>query len=329
MRSSVSMVMRLPSRNRCTSLPSLTARRPNVVSAMSKRRQKSEIWLRISSFFIRQEGRAGGWDKGGQEPIALSSYHRLPTKETPAAPRRQLTYSDAIPCKKLNLWANMFGRYCVAALLFVAVRHCTCGLSHRQPGRSFRDRLCAHRRAAGPGRARSVGLAEIRRAQTRAVRPEDHRRSRAIARQARLSAAGSRRAVQIRQGMRSAAACAQSIGRVSCRGSRCNWRADQSRSAPASRRSSRAAAPPRLEPENRPRRPTGGPCQHIPAAEIALRRLLLIPALLAAALWPAPGHAQARSQFGPLCTTETTPADQMIDACSKLIALKVFSGEKL
>src|SRR5882757_5329270 len=121
MRSSVSMVMRLPSRSRCTSLPSLTARRPNVVSAMSKRRQKSEIWLRISSFFIRQGGRAGGWDKGGQEPIARSSYHRFPTKETPAAPRRQLTYSDAIPSKKLNLGANVFGRYCVVALLFVAL----------------------------------------------------------------------------------------------------------------------------------------------------------------------------------------------------------------
>src|SRR5437763_7055770 len=52
MRLSVSMVMRLPSRNRCTSLPSLTALRPNVVSAISAWRQKSEIWLRIWSFFI-------------------------------------------------------------------------------------------------------------------------------------------------------------------------------------------------------------------------------------------------------------------------------------
>ena len=34
-------------------------------------------------------------------------------------------------------------------------------------------------------------------------------------------------------------------------------------------------------------------------------------------------------QLGPLCTTDTTPADQMIDACNKIIALKVFSGEKL
>src|SRR5882724_4768216 len=50
--------MRLPSRSRWTSLPSLTARRPNVVSAMSDRRQNSEIWLRISSFFIGD----GGWE---------------------------------------------------------------------------------------------------------------------------------------------------------------------------------------------------------------------------------------------------------------------------
>ncbi|MGY3489000.1 tetratricopeptide (TPR) repeat protein [Bradyrhizobium sp. USDA 4011] len=60
-----------------------------------------------------------------------------------------------------------------------------------------------------------------------------------------------------------------------------------------------------------------------------MRRLLLIPCLLAAILWSVPCLAQARSQLGPLCTTDTTPADQMIDACTKIIALKVFSGEKL
>src|SRR3954466_410150 len=53
------MVMRLPSRRRCTSLPSLTARRPNVVSAMSAWRQNSVIWLRIWSFFMRP-----GWGPG-------------------------------------------------------------------------------------------------------------------------------------------------------------------------------------------------------------------------------------------------------------------------
>jgi len=51
--------------------------------------------------------------------------------------------------------------------------------------------------------------------------------------------------------------------------------------------------------------------------------------MLAAALWSAPASAQQRSQLGPLCTTDTTPADQQIDACNKIIALKVFSGEQL
>src|SRR3954453_23183670 len=60
-----------------------------------------------------------------------------------------------------------------------------------------------------------------------------------------------------------------------------------------------------------------------------MRRAILMLSLLAAALWPAPSFAQSRAQLGPLCTTETTPADQQIDACNKIIALKVFSGEKL
>ena len=51
--------------------------------------------------------------------------------------------------------------------------------------------------------------------------------------------------------------------------------------------------------------------------------------MLAAVLWSAPSSAQSRSQLGPLCTTDTTPADQQIDACNKIIALKVFSGEQL
>jgi tetratricopeptide (TPR) repeat protein len=61
----------------------------------------------------------------------------------------------------------------------------------------------------------------------------------------------------------------------------------------------------------------------------AILTIALTLALLAAALWSAPSFAQSRNQLGPLCTTETTPADQMIDACSKIIALKVFAGEKL
>ena len=60
-----------------------------------------------------------------------------------------------------------------------------------------------------------------------------------------------------------------------------------------------------------------------------MRRLLVALCLLAATLWSAPAFAQARSQLGPLCTTDTTPADQMIDACTKIIALKVFKGEQL
>ena len=60
-----------------------------------------------------------------------------------------------------------------------------------------------------------------------------------------------------------------------------------------------------------------------------MRRAILTLTLLAAALWSAPSLAQPRNQLGPLCTTDTTPADQMIDACNKIIALKVFAGEKL
>jgi tetratricopeptide (TPR) repeat protein len=60
-----------------------------------------------------------------------------------------------------------------------------------------------------------------------------------------------------------------------------------------------------------------------------MRRFILLLWLLTAALYPAPSSAQQRNQLGPLCTTDTTPADQQIDACNKIIALKVFSGEKL
>ncbi|MBT1515152.1 caspase family protein [Bradyrhizobium sp. SRL28] len=60
-----------------------------------------------------------------------------------------------------------------------------------------------------------------------------------------------------------------------------------------------------------------------------MRRAIQILTLLAAALWSAPSLAQSRAQLGPLCTTDTTPADQQIDACNKIIALKVFAGEKL
>lgn len=60
-----------------------------------------------------------------------------------------------------------------------------------------------------------------------------------------------------------------------------------------------------------------------------MRSSILILAMMIAALWCVPALAQQRSQLGPLCTTDTTPADQQIDACNKILALKVFSGEKL
>src|SRR5450756_414489 len=82
------MVMRLPSRSRCTSLPSLTARRPKVDSAISAWRQNSEIWLRISSFFIAPDDWDGLVGSGG---VAGVSYHHLPTLETWSgrSPRRR------------------------------------------------------------------------------------------------------------------------------------------------------------------------------------------------------------------------------------------------
>ena len=60
-----------------------------------------------------------------------------------------------------------------------------------------------------------------------------------------------------------------------------------------------------------------------------MRRSILMLALVAAALWSLPALAQSRSQLGPLCTSDNTPADQQIDACNKILALKVFSGEQL
>jgi tetratricopeptide (TPR) repeat protein len=65
------------------------------------------------------------------------------------------------------------------------------------------------------------------------------------------------------------------------------------------------------------------------ARGIRMRRFVLTFTLLASALWPGPSFAQSRAQLGPLCTSEATPADQQIDACNKIIALKVFSGAQL
>jgi tetratricopeptide (TPR) repeat protein len=60
-----------------------------------------------------------------------------------------------------------------------------------------------------------------------------------------------------------------------------------------------------------------------------MRRLLVALGLLVTALFNASALAQSRAQLGPLCTTDTTPADQQIDACNKIIALKVFKGAQL
>jgi tetratricopeptide (TPR) repeat protein len=60
-----------------------------------------------------------------------------------------------------------------------------------------------------------------------------------------------------------------------------------------------------------------------------MRRSILLGTLIAAAFLVSPALAQKRSELGPLCTSENTPADKQIDACNKIIALKVFSGAKL
>jgi tetratricopeptide (TPR) repeat protein len=60
-----------------------------------------------------------------------------------------------------------------------------------------------------------------------------------------------------------------------------------------------------------------------------MRRSILGLALIATALWSSPALAQTNAQLGPLCTSEGTPPDKQIDACNRIIALKVFSGEKL
>jgi tetratricopeptide (TPR) repeat protein len=60
-----------------------------------------------------------------------------------------------------------------------------------------------------------------------------------------------------------------------------------------------------------------------------MRRLLLSATLIGSVLLASPVLAQKRSELGPLCTSEGTPADKQIDACNKIIALKVFSGAKL
>jgi hypothetical protein len=60
-----------------------------------------------------------------------------------------------------------------------------------------------------------------------------------------------------------------------------------------------------------------------------MHRLIVTLALVMGAFLSAPASAQSRAQLGPLCTSGNTLADQQIDACNKIIALKVLSGEQL
>ena len=60
-----------------------------------------------------------------------------------------------------------------------------------------------------------------------------------------------------------------------------------------------------------------------------MHRLIVMMALALAGFWSQPSLAQSRSQLGPLCTTDATPADAQISACNRIIALKVFSGDQL
>src|ERR1700730_412268 len=68
---------------------------------------------------------------------------------------------------------------------------------------------------------------------------------------------------------------------------------------------------------------------HSMGSDLMRRSILTFAFVAAATLCSAPSFAQSRSQLGPLCTSEATPADQQIDACNKIVALKAFSGEQL
>lgn len=60
-----------------------------------------------------------------------------------------------------------------------------------------------------------------------------------------------------------------------------------------------------------------------------MRRILVALALTLTWLWATASFAQSNAQLGPLCTSEGTLADKQIDACNKIIALKVFKGSQL
>src|ERR1700682_4795900 len=186
-RSSVSMVMRLPSRKRCTSLPSLTARRPNVVSAMSAWRQNSEIWLRIWSFFIRPD-----WGStGGQRRLRRLSYHHLPNGEmNPCSSRRNKT-GDAFPAAMIAHCRGPFDapfdpdarlirvRTVIGAVLRPIARATRAALAQRRPaGRPADRRLQQDHRAKSVYRREAGGdlfLARGRLEQEGQLQPGHHR----------------------------------------------------------------------------------------------------------------------------------------------------------
>jgi tetratricopeptide (TPR) repeat protein len=60
-----------------------------------------------------------------------------------------------------------------------------------------------------------------------------------------------------------------------------------------------------------------------------MRPFAFIVSFILVATAVSPASSQSNQQLGPLCTSENTPADKQIDACNKIIALKVFSGPKL
>src|SRR5262245_46271293 len=109
------MVMRFPSRNRATSLPSLTARRPKVDSAMSERRQNSVISARTWSFFIGI-GVGQRWAARFGPPVLAPVAH--PWKGSRAIWSR--SHLPLYNAENRYFGARMFRSYCVAALILAA-----------------------------------------------------------------------------------------------------------------------------------------------------------------------------------------------------------------
>jgi hypothetical protein len=65
------------------------------------------------------------------------------------------------------------------------------------------------------------------------------------------------------------------------------------------------------------------------AAGGTMRRFSLFATAVAVALLTSSGPAPSADNIGIVCTSDNTPADQQIAACSKIIAMRAFSGAKL